>query len=72
VRPRLHDLRHSFAIQTLIDWQRSGADVGARMAALSTYLGHVNPAGTYWYLSAAPELMELAAARLDRRFGGSR
>ena len=72
VRPRLHDLRHSFAIQTLIDWQRSGADVGARMVALSTYLGHVNPAGTYWYLSAAPELMELAAARLDRRFGGSR
>lgn len=72
VRPRLHDLRHSFAIQTLIDWQRSGADVGARMAALSTYLGHVNPAGTYWYLSAAPELMELAAARLDHRFGGSR
>jgi integrase/recombinase XerD len=72
VRPRLHDLRHSFAIHTLIDWQRSGADVGARMAALSTYLGHVNPAGTYWYLSAAPELMELAAARLDRRFGGPR
>lgn len=72
VHPRLHDLRHSFAIQTLIDWQRSGADFGARMAALSTYLGHVNPAGTYWYLSAAPELMELAAACLDRRFGGSR
>ncbi len=70
VHPRLHDLRHSFAIHTLIDWQRSGADAGARMAALSTYLGHVNPAGTYWYLSAAPELMELAAARLDRRFGG--
>jgi integrase len=70
VRPRLHDLRHSFAVQTLIGWQRSGADVGAQMAALSTYLGHVNPAGTYWYLSAAPELMELAAARLDGRFGG--
>jgi integrase/recombinase XerD len=42
------------------------------MALLSTYLGHVNPAGTYWYLSAAPELMELAAARLDGRFGGRR
>jgi len=70
VRPRLHDLRHSWAVQTLIGWQRSGADVGAQMAALSTYLGHVNPAGTYWYLSAAPELMELAAARLDGRFGG--
>jgi hypothetical protein len=37
---------------------------------LSTYLGHVNPVGTYWYLSAAPELMGLAAARLDQRFGG--
>jgi len=70
VRPRLHDLRHSWAVHTLIGWQRSGADVGAQMAALSTYLGHVNPAGTYWYLSAAPELMALAAARLDGRFGG--
>jgi hypothetical protein len=39
------------------------------MAVLSTYLGHVHPAGTYWYLSAAPELMELAAARLDERIG---
>ena len=70
VRPRLHDLRHSWAVHTLIGWQRSGADVGAQMAAFSTYLGHVNPAGTYWYLSAAPELMALAAARLDGRFGG--
>lgn len=68
-RPRIHDLRHSFAVQTLIDWHRAGADVGASMAVLSTYLGHVSPAGTYWYLSAAPELMALAAERLDRRFG---
>jgi integrase/recombinase XerD len=72
VRPRLHDMRHSFAVRTLIEWQRADADVGARLPALSTYLGHVNPAGTYWYLSAAPELTELAAARLDARFGGSR
>lgn len=64
VRPRLHDLRHSFAVQTLIDWHRGDADVEADLAVLSTYLGHVNPAGTYWYLSAAPELTELAAARL--------
>lgn len=69
VKPRIHDLRHSFAVQTLIDWHRAGADVGAGMAVLSTYLGHVSPAGTYWYLSAAPELMALAAERLDRRFG---
>ncbi len=70
-RPRIHDLRHSFAVRTLIDWHRSAIDAESRMAVLSTYLGHVNPAGTYWYLSAAPELMELAAARLDERFGGS-
>ena len=72
VRPRIHDLRHSFAVGTLVRWHRSGIDVAGRMALLSTYLGHVNPAGTYWYLSAAPELMELAAARLDGRFGARR
>lgn len=69
-RPRIHDLRHSFAVNTLIELHRSGADIHGQMAVLSTYLGHVKPAGTYWYLSATPELMELAAARLDRRFGG--
>lgn len=68
-QPRIHDLRHSFAVHTLIGWQRSGVDVGAQMAKLSTYLGHVNPASTYWYLSAVPELMELAAAKLDAGFG---
>lgn len=68
-RPRIHDLRHSFAVRTLINWHRSGIDVGGRMGVLSNYLGHVNPSGTYWYLSASPELMELAAARLDNRFG---
>lgn len=69
VRPRIHDLRHSFAVATLVDWHRAGVDVEGRMAVLSNYLGHVNPAGTYWYLSASPELMELAAARLQLRFG---
>jgi integrase/recombinase XerD len=68
-RPRIHDLRHSFAVRTLIAWQRSGMNAESRMPMLSTYLGHVNPAGTYWYLSTAPELMELAAARVDARFG---
>lgn len=71
-RPRIHELRHSFAVRTLIQWHRSGVDIGTLMMGLSTYLGHVNPAGTYWYLSAAPELMELAAARLDGRFGAPR
>lgn len=65
-RPRIHDLRHSFAVHTLLDAYRDGHDVAHRLAALSTYLGHANPAGTYWYLSAAPELMALAAARLDQ------
>lgn len=69
VRPRIHDLRHSFAVRTLVDWHRSGIDVEGRMAVLSNYLGHVNPTGTYWYLSASPELMELAAARLHHRIG---
>jgi integrase/recombinase XerD len=69
VTPRIHDLRHSFTVRTLIDWHRSGADIDGRMAVLSTYLGHVHPAGTYWYLTAAPELMELAAARLDAHLG---
>jgi integrase/recombinase XerD len=65
VRPRVHDLRHAFAVHTLIDAQRSSADIAAVLPVLSTYLGHVEPANTYWYLSAVPELMQLAAARLE-------
>ncbi len=64
-RPRLHDLRHTFAVRTVLDAYRTGADVGARLPLLSTYLGHVNPGATYWYLSAAPELLELAGQRLE-------
>lgn len=70
VRPRIHDLRHRFAVQTLIDWYRSGVNIDEHITTLSTYLGHVSPADTYWYLSASPELMALAADRLDGRFGG--
>ena len=68
-RPRVHDFRHSFAVNTLLRWYRDGIDVQARMPLLSTYLGHINPAATYWYLSAAPELMALAAERLERFTG---
>lgn len=64
-RPRPHDARHSFAVRTLLGWYRDGVDVEAHMPLLSTYLGHVHPANTYWYLSAAPELLALVAARLD-------
>lgn len=69
VHPRVHDLRHSFAVDTLIRWYRCGVDVEERIGALSVYLGHVSPADTYWYLSASPQLMALAADRLHVRYG---
>jgi integrase/recombinase XerD len=71
-RPRVHDLRHSFTVATLLGWYRDGADVAARMPALSTCLGHVDPSSTYWYLSASPELLALAADRLEVAFGDVR
>jgi integrase len=63
--PRLHDFRHRFAVKTLIQWYRSGQDVERRLPVLSTYLGHVHVADTYWYLSACPELMGLAVKRFE-------
>lgn len=65
--PRLGDFRHGFAVRTLLGWYRAGEDVQAMLPRLSTYLGHVEPASTYWYLSAAPELMAIVAERLDQR-----
>ena len=62
-RPRLHDFRHSLAVNTLLGWYREGLDVQARLPVLSTFLGHSKPANTYWYLSAVPELLALAAER---------
>jgi integrase len=70
-RPRIHDLRHSFAVATVLDWYRAGADIPALMPRLSTYLGHIDPQHTYWYLSAAPELMALAGQRLENHLGGA-
>lgn len=67
--PRLHDLRHRLAVKTLIGWYRQGADVEARLPVLSTYLGHGHLTDTYWYLSAVPELLRLAAERLETRGG---
>jgi integrase len=66
-RPRPHDLRHSFAVATLLEWYRDGGDVAARLPLLSTYLGHVEPANTYWYLQATPELLAQAALKLQDR-----
>lgn len=68
-RPRVHDLRHSFAVATLLGWYHDGADVHARLPVLSTFLGHVAPASTWWYLHAAPELLALAAQRLETTTG---
>lgn len=65
-RPRIHGLRHSFAVATIHDWHAAGADVTGRLPILSAYLGHSHPASTYWYLQAAPELLALAAERLER------
>lgn len=70
--PRLHDLRHSFAVRTLLGWYRADEDVQAKLPSLSTYLGHREPASTYWYLSAAPELLALAAARQDTAWASTR
>jgi site-specific recombinase XerD len=63
--PRLHELRHTFAVRTLLHWYRTEGNVQAKIPSLSTYMGHREPACTCWYLSAAPELLALAAARRD-------
>ena len=69
LRPRLHDLRHRFAVETLTGWHRDGHGVEQRLPRLSTYLGHVEPRSTYWYLQVTPELMELAARKLEAVLG---
>jgi len=67
--PRLHDLRHTFTVATMLDWYRNGQNVQARLPLLSTWLGHVDPKSTYWYLQAVPELLALAAGRLEQADG---
>jgi integrase len=68
-RPRIHDLRHTFAVRTLVDWYRTGLGVDNQLPLLSTYLGHISPSSTYWYLSAVPELLGIAARRLEENLG---
>jgi integrase/recombinase XerD len=65
-RPRPHDFRHALTVNTLLDWQAAGENIDRRMPLLSTFLGHVSPASTYWYLEAIPELMEHITRRLDQ------
>ena len=66
--PRIHDFRHRFALNTLIQWYRAGEDIERRLPVLSTFLGHAHVADTYWYLSIHPELMGLATERLEQRW----
>lgn len=65
-RPRPHDLRHTFAVRTLLEWYRAGVDVDAQLPLLSTFLGHVDPVSTYWYLQASPELLAVVCERLQQ------
>ncbi len=69
-RPRIHDLRHSFAVQAMIDAYSTGQDAQRRLTLLSTWLGHTDPGNTYWYLSASPELMRVAGLRLEEHLAG--
>jgi integrase/recombinase XerD len=70
--PRIHDLRHYFAIRTLLNWYRTDADVDAHLPELATYLGHVHVRDSYWYLSATPELLKLATLRMQRTEKGAK
>lgn len=63
--PRIHDLRHTFAARTLLNWYRTGKDPAREMIKLTTYMGHAKPAHTYWYIEAVPELLELASRRVE-------
>ena len=65
-RPRPHDLRHALAVHTLVDWFEAGEDIDRRMPLLSAFLGHVDPASSYWYLEAVPELLQLISRRLEQ------
>jgi integrase/recombinase XerD len=64
--PRIHDLRHTFAVHTIMDWYRRDLDPDREMLKLSTYLGHTKPEFTYWYIEAIPELLQLACERAER------
>ena len=64
--PRIHDLRHTFAVRTIMEWYRRGLDPDREMFNLSTYLGHTEPEHTYWYIEAVPELLQLACQRAER------
>jgi len=64
-RPRLHDMRHSYTVATLLGWHRAGLEVQAMLPALSAQLGHVDPASTYWYVTGVPQLLAVASERVQ-------
>jgi integrase len=68
--PRIHDLRHTFAVRTIMDWYRRGLEPDREMLKLSTYLGHSKPELTYWYIEAIPELLHLASERAEWNLAG--
>lgn len=70
-QPRLYDLRHTFACNTVKRWHETGEDVNQKLYLLSTYMGHIKPEDTYWYLSATPELLGIAARKFEYHFGGA-
>jgi integrase/recombinase XerD len=67
--PRMHDMRHAFMLATLLRFYREGSDVAAQLPLLSTFVGHVDPKASYWYFEAAPQLLALAAERLEQTWG---
>ena len=68
---RLYDFRHTFACNTILIWNEQGEDVNEKLYVLSTYLGHVKPADTFWYLSATPELLKALCSKYEEQFGGN-
>jgi integrase len=64
--PRIHDLRHTLVVRRILRWYQEGVDIDSKIASLSTYLGHVRVADTYWYLTAVPELLAVCAARFEQ------
>lgn len=65
-RARIHDIRHSVVLRVLLGWYRDEVDVEAQLPVLSAFLGHTQPSDTYWYMEAAPELLAMAAQRLEQ------
>jgi len=69
--PRVHDLRHAFVVRRILAWHSQSIDIDQAMLSLSTYVGHAMVTNTYWYLTAVPELMALAAKKFESKMGSA-